>query len=200
MRLIQIQGCRRSGNHAVIEWIFSYYKGGCLHNNLPLPWNGKTRPSEYLMYGDYERFPEIEIQSWEDKVLKDAVIVLRSAYNCVASRLNGPKYLLESTRKICRFTPVWKAHAKMVLAGHPHIVYDHWLNNPKPAHQLLQLPTPCKRRTARKPRRGSGSSFKHSPSNYFERWKQVDLPTEIVEDKEIAELNKEIFGWWIAYN
>lgn len=201
MTRLYFQGCRRSGNHAIADWVMRHYRSATYYNNLPANWTGRFRPKDTIVHGDPPY--ELEVFAWEDKVLElpiRPIVILRSAYNCVASRMNGPKYLAKESRKISRFIPVWKAHARMVLELHPAIIYDRWLECPSMYHGLLDLPSKCLPIQENKPHFGSGSSFKDKPnSDYTERWKEVELPPEVVEDQELASLHEEIFGWSIEY-
>ena len=195
MRELKFQGCRRSGNHAIIEWVADHFKSAEFHNDLPTNWNGQKRKSQYLTFGEAPY--ELTMYSWEDKVLVDpeVVIILRSVYNCVASRLNDMKV----TRKIEVVPVIWKQHATRLLEGHKGVLYDQWLNYQREAHQVLNLPGECQPVKDRKARRGNGSSFPGS-KKYTERWKDVEIPEFILEDEELSDLNMEIFGWSLNKN
>jgi hypothetical protein len=113
---IRVIGLRRSGNHAIINWICKQSTGAIKHlNNVPVNYN----PYRFL----YEHFPkeklrqeslgnfarkDLLIQSYEDKSLRDItnsrfeekhdlylgkslkrydLLILRDPFNCFASRL-----------------------------------------------------------------------------------------------------------------
>ena len=166
------QGCRRSGTHAMIEEDIVRRGGGVLYNNLSS--SSTILKSQTLRYGD----GDLEYYLWEDKVVCGALVILRSAYNCVASRLNGPAYLAAGSRRLDRFESVWPQHARLVLSGAKHWNYDLWITSTE---------------WNRRPRRGSGSSF--DDREYLRRYEQVKLPQGILDNDEIRELNWEVFGW-----
>ena len=159
----------------MIEALLREHGGGVLFNDLPE--SGEPSPRQTLRYGR----GDFECWLWEDKVVQGATVFLRSVYNVAASRTSGPKYKAETTRKLDQMLLVWPIHAQMVLDGADHLLYDDWVKE----HGSRITP-----------RRGSGSSFPTEPfANRNERWRNCTLPTEVMRNDEIRELNLRIFGW-----
>jgi hypothetical protein len=94
MREIRIFGMRRSGNHAIIEWIARHFHK-TLHYNECWGWEKVNCRSEHI-YGDKNSnmSPDLIIYSYEDfcpsiEEAEDArsIIILRDWYNMMSSRI-----------------------------------------------------------------------------------------------------------------
>ena len=129
MREFQFTGCRRSGNHAVIEWTLNHFALGSLENDVPKNWDGVSRKSQNLLFTNSDREGRASAISREDQEVttEDEIIILRSAYNVAASRLSSPENYRNS-RRMDRFLHIWPNHARSIDLGHRHyVLYDEWL-------------------------------------------------------------------------
>lgn len=145
--LVQVVGIRRSGNHAIIEWLKSMYASPVHENNLRHDFfrtGGRERMLQVLRDADcaicsFENFPEHQkpgmtlVDSAE--LLSDAevppsvalhtVFILRDAYNLAASLLKSGR--IADAEALGQFVEEWVAIAR-VCANRPDdtILYNRW--------------------------------------------------------------------------
>lgn len=163
-----------------------------------------------INYEDKGEFPimdqRIQDRFWRmDKIQQ--VILLRSFYNNMASRVK----VLENRSS---FTPIaytpekidlWIEMARWFLEPRDAIPvkYDIWTIGSAQRHNLarkkLGLETDDLHPEGHVSIEGSGSSFtktRYTPiSDVNHRWKQVQLPQEVLDNEEARELNQLIFHW-----
>ena len=208
MREFKFIGCRRSGNHAIIEWALNHFSSATLENDVPKSWDGRSRKSQSIIFKNDARDPldEASAISWEDQdiIVPDQIIILRSAYNVAASRIASPKHTRIGSRKIERFLRIWPNHARhLLMRPLDNIVYDDWLgDNGYQAAGILDLPEPHLPLPDWKPKRGKQTTFttennKDRLTRFKTIFENVDpcLFESVLENDEIRELNWRIFGW-----
>lgn len=120
MHSIAMFGVRRSGNHALQQVLFDKAGGGLLYNDRAFPVR-LGQPSKTFGEGN-----NLMIVSFEDKLVREhrfnqTVVILRSAYNAFASRLNATTQVIYNDR-VKNFDEAiyaWKDHAR-----HDHVCYE----------------------------------------------------------------------------
>jgi len=126
---------KRSGHHAVINWMMAQSKGSRHFNNCKIK-NGvivskkgrRVKNGKHLIICNFEDRPVIA----PFKNVK-YIVILRDPFNLVASRLRSthPKMgtIMQST---------WKQHVKMALKGEPviDVNYNKWFKDVNYRHQL----------------------------------------------------------------
>lgn len=118
---------RRSGHHAIIEWIINHVGHTEFINNYPkadrYEYNQDSTGTSYRItnYEDYPIQEALEHIGSEGKIL----LILRDPYNMFASRLRS-KFLTEEGRISPRIIHRWKDHATEFLR-HSEQIDDHRL-------------------------------------------------------------------------
>jgi hypothetical protein len=217
-------GVRRSGNHALIDWLLDHSDAPRRHyNNVDIRQDGMLwmlqdqvdfRPGDLLQQTwELISFEDCDLE--KDSILppcKTKVLLLRNPLNVIASRLkrslrNAREGNPERLGPIQEAVKLWKQHAKEFL-GHTNylgnfvgILYDCWLQSAEYRSSVaasLSLDFTDK---------GFGSSYGHKfsfgsdfdTSAYLERYKEYQGDLEFVGclDDELQELTKAIFGTWL---
>ena len=185
VRVFNITGIRRSGNHAIIEWILHHYSGFSVHyndiKNLSSPLD-----AYYILYKWKLGNPAITF-SFEDISIKDFlnnaglflnaerkfnILIMRDPYNLFASRYNwqteqGHRFRtsLKYRRKIIA---LWKNHAERYLTWSDEsslnipINYNRWcldMDYQKTLLKSLDVPITKVNQIYQIPNFGYGSSF-----------------------------------------
>lgn len=139
----------------------------------------------------------------------DHIVIIRSFYNTMASRLawkdKRAAYVgYQGQKSIAN----WIAHAK--LAFDPDgvwtpILYENWVESPeyrRGLEDLLDMPKGHDETIELVNRFGFGSSFDRRTKNgsaskmaVLDRFEQVDLPQEVLNDEKARHLNMKLFGW-----
>lgn len=176
-----IYGLRRSGNHAIIEWIAKHYNrthhfNDCL--NKPessnfwrwkeLYYGDKSKPTDCIIYSyeDFEPTPEDLKNSTESDTV---ICIWRDWYNIAASRLKSRRGIntARHRHKLTRdrkAAPVWLEYAKL-YDKHPElfVLYNKIIYQPEYLKQVeanLALPKHYRwEMTLPSSKMGDGSSF-----------------------------------------
>jgi len=213
MKKYKVWGMRRSGNHAVIEWISSHFDK-TIHNNDII----QNKPWVTNIHGD-SNFVDCCIDSYEDfspsEITENTIIILRDWYNLSASRLVSGRGWKDS----CRFPDthgynrncagVYLEYCKL-WEKYPDnfILYNRWCTDEKYAQEIEE-----RYGWKKVPRKdelpvsgiGGGSSFGIETGGGFEdRYLTVikDHPNDWVDvcsNKDINYYSKKVFGLEIEW-
>ena len=205
MKKFRIFGMRRSGNHAIIEWISSHFNK-TTHFNDCLGWKDiRCRTNE--IYGCGDNFDSV-IYSYEDfapnnEEIKRAetILIFRDWYNMMSSRLltNRDKVRHKhSEEESDEVLETWLEYAKL-YCEHPNkfILYNHWATDPnyrKIIQKKFNLNDEYDKFTSDFPKSkiGKGSSFdknKLNLNNVNKRHQLIKLSNPEIYEKII---NKEV--------
>lgn len=160
---VAVIGLRRSGNHAIIEWLIAACPGSVLFLNEALPnvRPNRTRQREWHWFPAGERRARgTLVYSYEDQSLlaltgltragkraawtgparaRFDLLILRDPFNMLASRL---QWKLESVDRLQQVARAWKAYAAEFLGDTdtlPHKVpvsYNRWVADEGYRHEL----------------------------------------------------------------
>lgn len=195
--VFQVMAMSRSGHHAYVEWSIAQLGGTAVHHNYVR--NGK--PTQSFLYEDGilqgETFDPVPDGAYEtanvENVLPsdtlpfncETIIFIRDVYNCFASRLKANKGTLNDV-------DIWIAQAKEALRMTEHIPnativkYDEWRATANWHKESIAY--------------NRGSSF-GDIINVDNRYKlyldNSEYMAKIIDNKEAAELNDKLFGWYI---
>lgn len=175
MREIRIFGMRRSGNHAIIEWIASHFQK-TLHYNECWGWENIQYRSEHIYGNKNNSSPNLIIYSYEDfcpseEEIKDdrSIIILRDWYNMMSSRIitnrNTAKYRHEDGFNNIDILGVWLEYVERYkYHKNKTIIYNNWAINKnyrKIISNIFQFNSDYDRYTTELPssKIGCGSSF-----------------------------------------
>lgn len=216
----------RSGHHAIIRWILSGYPESCHINNPPYDGNILTHLDNawFYSYGqkttyagnldcllyNYEDFWPSRLSEYENVLheelkseRKRVVLVIRSPYNLLASRLKAQFPLPHPTEAI----KCWKEYAREFLRITTYftdpilISYDNWFTSSEYraiiSTQLGITPVDAFVNTVASPF-GFGSSFdkysfegKAQQMKVLDRWSQIreDVRNQFISlfDEEVAD-------------
>jgi hypothetical protein len=204
-----ILGMRRSGQHAIIQWLCNQFGPYLFLNDyskqtIPEQDNNRTGPSCKIISLEDRTISEglQEAKQIPDFKNFQTIVILRDPYNMFASRLSG--HILSSTG---RCTPKaitnWKDHAtpqKNIL----QICYNTWCTDPKYRKQIANKIGGSGSDTTIQniPRTCGGSSFdgfkfdgQASNMETLNRWQKICHDTkfkQICADPEITQLTKNI--------
>jgi hypothetical protein len=151
MRELRIFGMRRSGNHAIIEWIARHFQK-TLHYNECWGWENTNYRCQHI-YGkqDTNILPDLVIYSYEDfypseEEIQDdrSILILRDWYNMMASRIitnrMTAKYrhedgfvnenILETWLK---YVEIYKSHKSKT------ILYNYWVSDSNYRKSVLNI-------------------------------------------------------------
>jgi len=214
---------RRSGHHAVIDWLCSHYETSHFFNHLKPPYR-KVRKREYnqhyeLLAMNLERCSASQFEEWCDSKAVQAIIrdskaatirrvtVVRDPFNCLASQLKHP----HSRKKVGPdLIDRLKSHMRLALdppTGIQPILFNQFVASEPYRRRISEwLGRPYTDATLQTVSKyGSDSSFdqrafdgKATQMNVFERWKEfLDDPVfrELTEDDELHALNRELFDF-----
>jgi len=208
-----IWGMRRSGNHAITEWISSHFNSTFHRNDIikDTPWNVKKYESSIkqkvndCIINSYEDFEPIEVND-------GTIIILRDWYNMCASRLNSGRDWQNS----CRYknelhfnrncAEVYLEYCKL-WEKYPDnfILYNKWCNDKnyeKEIEERYGLKRVVRKNILPESGIGEGSSFEEKlseDSKFNERYLKVikKYPEDwklIISNEEINKYCKKIFG------
>ncbi len=207
LKKYNIWGMRRSGNHAITEWIASHFSK-TFHDNDVI----QNKPWVTKIYGK-GNLVDCYIDSYEDfapkHINKNTIILLRDWYNMSASRLVSGRGWKNSCRhydqhgynKSCeeiylQYCKLWEQYPNNF------IIYNKWCEDEDYQKEIEQ-----KYKWGRVPRLnklpeskiGNGSSFKKSKLSFNERYLDIikNYPEEWVDicsNKKINQYSEKIFG------
>lgn len=172
MKIYNIFGLRRSGNHAIIEYIAQSFEH-TVHYNDCMGWqSNRFSKSEF---GELDRPQDCQIYSYEDfeptdEQIQDpsCFIILRDYLNIAASRLksnrgcNTCRQQFQSNRTTC-CEKVWSKYWDL-YTRYPHktIIYNYWhsdINYRIYINDLLELNNSIYQKYLPESGVGQGSSF-----------------------------------------
>ena len=202
-REIRVAGLRRSGNHAIINWIIHQLHDNCLFVNKIAPYKlpydrtkDKNTVYDNLLYS-YEdvhlsyifnkKFEKLRNKATYRARRRYNILILRNPFNLFASRTKSDKTGIGSV--FFSAQDLWKAYANEYLSNTTHIIkdkviinYDSWYKDQsyrKNIARQLALDFDDAGRDV-VPEFGGGSSFdkldyqdKASNMKVNERWKQL---------------------------
>jgi hypothetical protein len=216
VREFRVFGLRRSGNHAVIEWIARHFEH-VEHFNDVWGWDEFTF-GRRVEYGDVSRPIDCRILSYEDfepssEEAADprCILLLRDFYNVAASRLESGRGIDSSrerhTKPFCRSSmEVWCHYADLFDAHRERfILFNEWAVSSDYRESLerrLHLGSAQHVSTLPASTIGKGSSFGDStidprtinrrylmlPYTFRAEWKRI------VEDERVVSYCKTIFS------
>lgn len=220
MRILSI---RRSGQHAIINWLQNQISGTIyFHNNvypereLFASINNKAKLRFFqkgmlLMYNiENPQLEKIEVLGEGKYVGKKSILIIRDPYNCFASYLNANWEWNTDFRDKKEFRnhikSLWKTHAREALHDTSLInnkcviSYNKWASSKEYRVDLarelgFEFTDQGINYT---PHYGRGSSFKDNPSDYFSRWQYFQNDERYLAifrgDSELQELSQRLFG------
>lgn len=139
MRELRIFGMRRSGNHAIIEWIARHFNR-VIHYNECWGWDEISYRSKHF-YGNKENDIDLTIYSYEDfypseQEIQDprCVVVLRDWYNMMASRLTTDRLYVKHRHQPSfnndKVLETWIEYAKLYEKyKDKFILYNKWVSD-----------------------------------------------------------------------
>tara|TARA_Y100000592_G_scaffold1325_1_gene2084 strand:+ start:880 stop:2427 length:1548 start_codon:yes stop_codon:yes gene_type:complete len=208
MKKYDIWGMRRTGNHAITEWIASHFNK-TIHNNDII----QNKPWVTNLHGD-GKIVDCYIDSYEDfepgEINENTIILLRDWYNLSASRLNSGRGWKNSCRYVnqhgyhrncievyLKYCELWEKYPDNF------ILYNKWVedkNYVKEIEKRYGWYHVARHDKLPESGIGGGSSFKDtSIGSFTDRYLKIveKYPEEWVEicsNKEINEYSKKIFG------
>lgn len=212
----RIFGIRRSGNHAIIEWIASNY-AHVIHYNDCIGWESYSYFKKEI-YGDTSKPLDCVVISYEDfepskeeLEYANTYVIFRDYYNIAASRLQSSRGLetaclrhqKDNTRKV---RDVWIKYANLYYENKDKfILFNSWANSEKYRQELskrLNISNIAYTKNLPKSKIGSGSSFgENKISQLFINYRYLLLSKkfnknweEIKSDQEIEDFCNRIFG------
>lgn len=217
---IRIFALRRSGHHAIINWILSTFDQQkiCFINDCSRTHNikklskRKNKDNDCYLYNlehydlsllDYSLLKEYESQ----RKHFTNIVILRDIFNWAASIYNFPR---EAKERIPLTIDLWKTYAKIFIGEtNPFkeqtifIKYNNWFLNKEYREQIAKQLNIKPKETSLK-QLGSKSSFDSHLKDYsqmktIDRWKVFQSDQEFMNlfDEESKALSKQIFGWTI---
>jgi hypothetical protein len=211
MKIYDITGLCRSGNHAIIFWIIHNLVDDIVpvdpylfikNQQLCFLNNANHKPG-YFNNNYWIRQFDIVIKSYEDKYASKntSLIIVRDFLNLLSSRYKKyqPHIGLDQNyiyNSLYYLIDVWKQHIK---CKSKIIKYNSWLVSKDYrdyiSKNIISIPNVADNISYMSDI-GEGSSF--DDHNFLERYKLVTLPKymidQILTDKELLQLNKEIFN------
>ena len=207
-----VWGMRRSGNHAIIEWLANHFDNTFHENDII-----NNRPWVTKIYNNKNNIIDCHIRSKEDFAPRERdigphdIIILRDWYNMSASRLVSGRGWKSSSRYPDRYDyirsceEVYLEYCRL-WEKYPDnfILYNKWCEDPdyvKEIESRYGWKNINRQLTLPKSGIGEGSSFKDNSAenSYNERFEEIidNYPYEwidICSNKEINEYSKKIFG------
>jgi hypothetical protein len=204
-----INGIRRSGNHAIANWIMSHYNSGCYINNANkfIKTNSNWLPcfSDNCQQKNIQENPEIIIIGLENKlntlanipqeyskkwlsinsninITMHSIFLIRSFPNLLASSIKAwPK-----SDWLIKLQDYWKQYVQFALSNNKYILlYDKWLEKQYRDQYAINLDFSNKDTGIDKiPHYGGGSSFKDklvNNDNLKNRWQMMLDNQEYIE-------------------
>jgi hypothetical protein len=222
---ILVFGMKRSGHHAIIEWLMKRipYKvtfKNCIAQFKPIPNDfdqiANKNSDSLIRIANYEDPDLSEYSQHSRDVNVQRILVLRDPYNLMASRKNvdssaihmkGERYV-----SLTESIYLWKQHAKEALSPkyiYPYtILFNQWFSDSSYRFQickdlgLMLNDNPLKN----VPTYGGGSSFdgcsfmgKAQEMNVLNRFQKYINDKKFMKlfDEECTELNKKLFNFKI---
>lgn len=175
MRELRIFGMRRSGNHAIIEWIASHFDK-TLHYNECWGWDRIENKSQHVYGNKNANALGLTIYSYEDfcpseEEIKDSrsLLILRDWYNMMSSRIisnrNTAKHRHAKNFNNKNVLGVWLQYIDMYKSYQDKfILYNKWVTDPyyrQIVSNIFKLNTNQDKYTTKLPSSGigCGSSF-----------------------------------------
>jgi hypothetical protein len=151
--MVYTLGMRRSGHHAVLDWVMAQLPGPQHHFNNELltkpqfKWQASAKAAARVLSVNFEdvrvdRFAETRPESQsvyrrcERRCLGEIVrriylLVVRDPYNTFASRLSHPWFRKEARKRPDKYIRKWKDYARFYLGSPPfpgllRINYNRW--------------------------------------------------------------------------
>jgi hypothetical protein len=217
MKRVNFYGLRRSGHHAIIFWLINNL-GGCeetlyskeyFNKKENLYYINDITTHEAILPTDYNWL----ITNVEDKLFnrsENGFVIVRDFYNLLCSRYKHYNENIGFDRSqyisnIYYLIMVWKQNVKTHLTHKQKVIsYNEWLTSKEYRNEVSSRFSILNTidNIDYVPIMGGGSSFigiqkEQDVQRYFERYKQVDLPSEMLDvinkDKELIDLNLQYF-------
>ncbi|MHA1942074.1 MAG: hypothetical protein ACW97P_10140 [Candidatus Hodarchaeales archaeon] len=208
--LIKAAGLKRSGNHAVTQWVRSLYDDYAFYhwNNYSLDRKNRTyyycktiyetdfskaKDSENsILFVSFEDCPLRKLGFCDDAMFRykwateKRVIICRDILNTFGSRIKGD---IRTRRKIVNY---WKSHVKN-KTGDIFINYNTWLISQDYRDELSKKYFNGESRGLPESTGPWASSFDNK--DYFNRWQKYrNHKIMKLVDHEALEMNKQVFG------
>lgn len=213
---MSIFGLRRSGNHAIIEWIAAHFNR-VWHENDCIGWGAEATANCQVEYGDRSRSTDFVIKSYEDfepseeeLASPDTILILRDWYGVASSRGVSGRSGCRKRHSIAHdrdTAEVWCAYAKLYLQlPQKFILFNQWTSSESYRQELeqrLHLPGHVPYSSSLPSSKiGRGSSFhdqqiaSEKVNNRLTQVAAVNpaLFAEITGQEECAALCRTIFG------
>jgi hypothetical protein len=206
---IQFFGMKRSGNHAVLDWILAHYTGWIHYNNAIFRENGIVETTQIQSHNSCNNSIVSFEDIVEDRFLAIKVLLLRDPFNMFASRFKQVRDFIKNGQFTCldllscNAIDLWKNYAKLYLEGdYIEVNFNFWFKDQKYRENLsLRLGfnqfNDCGFGSKKGWKYSGGSSFK-SP-NVLNSWKNFSEDEEFLSffDEEMVELSNQIFQFKI---
>lgn len=206
----------RSGNHAIIFWMCHNISDNIIEakdqvyfdkeNKICFVNNAEIYSTEFRNNIDTKSYENI-IRSYEDSEFinqDDSFVILRDFLNLVCSRYRLYHKQLGYTEKYCtgieNLIALWKRHS----TSQKSILYNQWILSKSYRDEVGKIIKilNIKDNFEYVSRIGNGSSFGgvklYKTEDYLRRYEKIKLPKDIVEvilgDKELAQINKDLFN------
>jgi hypothetical protein len=213
---LKIHGLSRSGNHAIIFWMCYNISADIIEakdqvyfgkeNKICFVNNEEIYSTEFREKLDLKYYENI-IRSYEDSDFIDqdnSFIILRDFLNLICSRYKLYHKQLGYTEKYCtgieNIITLWKKHS----TSEKVILYNQWILSKEYRDKVGRMVNILNIKDNFKyvSPIGNGSSFGgvklYKTKDYLIRYKKIKLPKDIVEvildDKELAQINKDLFN------
>jgi len=216
----KIFGLKRSGNHAIINWIAGHFGSGevCFLNNLKGDYLKSFKKPSHRMDSDvyisdieYLNDTRCYIESYEDldpEFSDDSIIIIRDPFNLLASRIKlkskKPNWGIDTS---CVFREKLRKYFRLAITNKQKIInYNFWFSDidyRKEVSSILGLEFSDKN-LEQITNFGRGSSFsgiefdgKAQLMNVLSRWKCIKEHQDFIElinDDEIVSLSNKIWG------
>lgn len=213
---LKIYGLSRSGNHAIIFWMCHNISDDIIEtedqvyfdkeNKICFVNNAEIYSTEFREKLDLKSYENI-IRSYEDSDFIDqdnSFVILRDFLNLICSRYKLYHKQLGYTEKYCtgieNIITLWKKHS----TSEKVILYNQWILSKEYRDKVGRMVNILNIKDNFKyvSPIGNGSSFGgvklYKTKDYLIRYKKIKLPKDIVEvildDKELAQINKDLFN------
>jgi hypothetical protein len=213
---LKIYGLSRSGNHAIIFWMCHNISDDIIENEDQVYFDKENKicfvnneeiySTEFREKLDLKYYENI-IRSYEDSDFIDqdnSFVILRDFLNLICSRYKLYHKQLGYTEKYCtgieNIITLWKKHS----TSEKVILYNQWILSKEYRDKVGRMVNILNIKDNFKyvSPIGNGSSFGgvklYKTKDYLIRYKKIKLPKDIVEvildDKELAQINKDLFN------
>lgn len=210
-------GLRRSGNHAIIDWLLSHHENWCHYNNPILKDGSYLVPKDQIVrQGDSPDYSLISVEDYDLRLISDyigdklRIILLRDPFNLFASRLQMARNFIDNPQSgfTCldlissRAFHLWRQYAS-------EFIYEHVKNTAFINFNFWQSDLDYRKTISRAlgwkhtdegfaSKRGwqfsGGSSFANK--NVLESWRNFEDDEEYLSlfDEQTIFLHKVMFG------